>query len=65
MRDPTEELLSQTCIGCSLLEHCVCILQACTYIAIWCAAMHDNKTHVYKTAYYTLNDGFTANDTSL
>ena len=45
---PTGELCSQTCISCSLIQHCVCILQACTYmyITIWCVIMHDNKTHV-------------------
>ena len=46
MRYATEELWSQTCISCSLIQHCVCILLAHTYIAIWYATTHDNKTHV-------------------
>ena len=32
--------------GHSLRQHCVHMLQTCTYIAIWCATMHDNKTHI-------------------
>ena len=32
----------------------VYILQACTYIAIWCATIHDNKTHTpYDCILYT------------
>ena len=27
-------------------QHCVQILQTCTYIAIWCTTIYDNKTHV-------------------
>ena len=46
MRDPTGELWPQTCIGRSLIQHCVCILQAHTCIVIWCATTRDNKTHV-------------------
>ena len=46
MRDPTGELQPQTGIIRSLMQHCVCMLQAHTYIAIWCATTHDNKTHV-------------------
>ena len=30
----------------SFADTSVCILQACTYIAIWCASTRDNKTHV-------------------
>ena len=30
----------------SLIQHCVCMLQALTYITIWCATTHDNKTHI-------------------
>ena len=56
-----EELHPQTSIGCSLIQHCVHILQAISYIAIWCGTMHDNTTHVAYD-YYTPNDGFTAND---
>ena len=34
--------------GLPLIQHCVCILQACTYRynTIWLATMHDNKTHI-------------------
>ena len=28
-------------------------LQVCTYIAVWCTAMHDNKLTYSLTAYYT------------
>ena len=43
MRDLTGELWPQTHIDCSLIQHCVCLLQAVSYIAIWCATMHDNS----------------------
>ena len=46
MRDLTGELQPQTRISPSLIKHSVHILQAHTYITIWCAIMHDNKTHV-------------------
>ena len=36
----------QTHVSWSLIQHFVCILQARTYIAVWCSATHDNKTHV-------------------
>ena len=39
----------------------VCIQQAHWYIAIWCVSTHDNKLTYLMTAYYTHNDGFTAN----
>ena len=38
--------LRQTCIGCSLIQHCVHILKAHIYITIWCTTTHDNKTRV-------------------
>ena len=38
--------LSFAHIGLSLIQHCVRILQAHTHVTIWCATMHDNKTHV-------------------
>ena len=41
----TGELWPQTRIGHSVIQHCVGILQAHTYIAVWCATVHDNKTH--------------------
>ena len=59
MRDPTRDLQPQTCIGHSLIQHFVCILQAHTYIVIYCATAHGNKTHI---PYNTPNDNFTAND---
>ena len=65
MRDPTGKLRPQTHIDQSLTQNCVRTLKAHTYIAIWCATTHDNKTHVHMylmTAYYTLNNSFTAND---
>ena len=42
--DLTGELWPQTHINCSLVQHCVCILQAISYIAIWCATTYDNTT---------------------
>ena len=33
-------------IGHSLMQNCMHILQVCIYIAIWCATMHDTKTHI-------------------
>ena len=39
MRDTISELSLLT-------QHCVLILQARKYIAIWCATTHDSKTHV-------------------
>ena len=46
-RDPTGELLPQTCINHSLVQNGMRILQARTYMYnnIWCASTHDNKTH--------------------
>ena len=35
----------QTRIGRSLIQNCVLILQAHTYIGIWSVTTHDNKTH--------------------
>ena len=46
MRDSTTELQLQTCTDHSLMQHFVHILQAYTYIAIWCTTIHDSKTHV-------------------
>ena len=46
MRDPTRKPRPQTPIDRSLLQHFVHILQACTYLAVWCASTHDNKNHV-------------------
>ena len=46
MRDLTGELRPQTCTGYSLIQHCMCILQAHRFITIWCTTMHDNKTHI-------------------
>ena len=45
---------------------CVYILQARIYIAIWYATTPGNKTQAPQliTAYYTPNDGLTANDAS-
>ena len=45
-RVPPGLLWPQTLIGRSKLQHCMPIPQARTCIAIWCAATHDNKTHV-------------------
>ena len=45
-RDPTGELRPETRIGCSLIRHFVCILQARIYIADWFATTPDNETHV-------------------
>ena len=45
-RDPTEALRPQTCIGHSLIQHCVSILQASTYNTVWCTTAYDNKIHV-------------------
>ena len=42
----TWDLWPQTCISHSLIQHCVFILQAYRYIAIWRSSMHDNKTHI-------------------
>ena len=38
----------ETCIGSSLIRHCVHILQAhtCIYISIWKVTTPDNKTHI-------------------
>ena len=42
MRDPIGELRAPD----THRPFSVRILQTCTYIAIWCATTHDNKTHV-------------------
>ena len=63
-RYSTGELLPQTSIGCSLIQHCVCILQARIYIAIGCALRMTTKPTYLMTACYTLNDSFTANNAS-
>ena len=47
VRDWTRELRPQTHIGRSLIQNCVRILQAHTYIAIWCVITVDNKTHIH------------------
>ena len=39
---PTGELWPHT----HMIQHCVSILQAHTYIAIWYVGTHDNKTHI-------------------
>ena len=62
MKDLTGELRPQTGIGGSLIQHCVCIPQASTYIAIWYTTTHNNKTTYIMTAYYTTNDSFAANN---
>ena len=55
---------AQTRIGLSLIQRCVCILPAHTYITIWCITSHDNKTHVpYDWRPHTKNS-FSANDAS-
>ena len=46
MRDLTGELQPQTHISSSLIQHCVCVLQANTCIIIWCVTMNANETHV-------------------
>ena len=43
-RDANGALWPQTRIGRSLSQNCVHILQV--HIAIWCATIHDNKTHI-------------------
>ena len=63
MKVQTGKLRPHTCMVHSLLPNCVCIMQACTHIAIWYTAMHDNKTHTpYHCRLYTPNDDLTAND---
>ena len=63
-RDLTGELLPETCIGHSLIQHCVRILRAHTFITIWFATTVRLATKLtyLMTAYYTPNDGLTAND---
>ena len=46
VRNPTGDIQPQTCIGHSLIQHCVHMLQAVSYITIWCATTHNNKTHI-------------------
>ena len=63
----TGELQPETSIVRSLIRHCMRVLQARIYIAIWYATTLDDKTHVPYDCiitYYTPYDGFTANDAS-
>ena len=42
----TGELWPYIHISRSLAQNCVCVLQVCIFITIWCTTMHDNKTHI-------------------
>ena len=54
MKDLTGELWVPDMQPYSDTKLCAHILEACTYIAIWCATTHDNKTHVpYDCLLYT------------
>ena len=44
--ESSTELQLQTCVSHSLIEHCVRTQQVHTYIAIWYATTHDNKTQI-------------------
>ena len=61
MRDLTGELGHQTCISRSLIQHCVRILQA-VHPLLFVVQLRMTTIPTYlMTAYYTPNDGFTAN----
>ena len=63
MRDLTGELRYQTLIGHSLVQLCVCMVQARTYITIFGVQISMTTKLTYlMTAYYASSDSFTAND---
>ena len=54
--------LAPDTIGHSLIQHCVCILQA-IHTSLFCMQLHTTTKLTYlMTAYYMPNDGFTANN---